>query len=68
MKNSAKRILRAVLAIFVIVFFEGGASYFSNHSYYGGMFAFKNFGLILAGLGAAAIPLWYFKGEEKPDF
>ena len=68
MKSLNKWILWGLLAVFTIVLFEGGLSYFGNHSYYGDMFSWKNFWLILSALASATLPLYYLYTTQKPQF
>ena len=68
MKSLNKWILWGLLAVFTIVLFEGGLSYFGNHSYYGDMFSWKNFWLILSALASATLPLYYLYTTPKPQF
>ena len=68
MKSLNKWILWGLLAVFTIVLFEGGLSYFGNHSYYGDMFSWKNFWLILSALASATLPLYYLYITPKPQF
>lgn len=68
MKALNKWILWGVLALFTIILFEGGLSYFGNHSYYGSMLTAKNFGLLIASFGAAALPLYYLYDQKAPKF
>ena len=68
MKSLNKWILWGLLAVFTIVLFEGGLSYFGNHSYYGDMFSWKNFWLLLSALASATLPLYYLYATQKPQF
>ena len=68
MKSLNKWLLWGLLAVFTIVLFEGGLSYFGNHSYYGDMFSWKNFWLLLSALASATLPLYYLYATQKPQF